>query len=126
MVFVDTITIISTTGACAMQTLTSREVQNQYGNFLEAMQDDIVCVTRHGRPLFWAMSEREVRGDPSVLIGRAMLMRGQAKRALRESEGRTEEGADVLREVLNAIDASSSGETMTEEEVMQFVHDNRI
>ncbi len=51
------------------------------------MQDDIVCVTRHGRPLFCAMSEREV---------------------------------------LNAIDASSSGETMTEEEVMQFVHDNRI
>ena len=84
-----------------MQLVTSSEVQSQYGKFLESVQDDLVCVTRHGRPLFWALSDRHVRvPDPSILIGRMLLLHGQLNRGTQERAG------DAFGKVLEELDAS--------------------
>jgi hypothetical protein len=104
-----------------MQTLTSREVQSRYGDFVESVQDDLVCVTRHGRPLFWAVSDRHVRAaDPNVLIGRMLLLHGQLNRST------TERAGDVLEKTLSELDASIHPSDLTEEQVMSLVHDNRL
>ncbi len=103
-----------------MQTIASREVQNRYGEFIESVQDDVVCVTRHGRPLFWAVSDRHMRtSDPSVFIGRMLLLRGQLERqtnATRESFDQT----------LERLDATITPGELTEEAVTDIVHANRI
>jgi len=103
-----------------MQTVTSREVQNRYGEFIESVQDDLVCVTRHGRPLFWAVSDRHVRApDPSVLIGRMLLLHGQLNRETQARAG------DVFEKVLEGLDASIDPQGLTPEKVMTIVHENR-
>jgi prevent-host-death family protein len=104
-----------------MQTVTSREVQNRYGEFIESVQDDMVCVTRHGRPLFWAVSDRHVRAaDPSVLIGRMLLLHGQLNRA------KTARAGDMLGQTLFDLDAAIDPKGLTEENVMTIVHGNRL
>ncbi len=104
-----------------MQTVTSREVQNRYGEFIESVQDDMVCVTRHGRPLFWAVSDRHVRSaDPSVLIGRMLLLHGQLNRAS------TARAGDVLGQTLSDLDAAIDPNGLTEEHLMTIVHGNRL
>lgn len=104
-----------------MQTLTSRDVQSRYGEFVESVQDDVVCVTRHGRPLYWAVSDRHVRApDPSILIGRMLLLHGQLNRVSDARPG------DVLGKVLQDLDASIDPQDLTEEQVMTVVHENRI
>ena len=103
-----------------MQTVTSREVQSRYGEFLESVQDDLVCVTRHGRPLFWALSDRHVRApDPSILIGRMLLLHGQLNRETQERAG------DAFGKVLEELDASVDPQDLTQEKVMTIVHENR-
>lgn len=103
-----------------MQLVTSSEVQSQYGKFLESVQDDLVCVTRHGRPLFWALSDRHIRApDPSILIGRMLLLHGQLNRATQERAG------DALGKVLEERDASLDPQDLTQEKVMTIVHENR-
>lgn len=104
-----------------MQTVTSREVQSRYGEFVESVQDDVVCVTRHGRPLFWAVSDRHVRAtNPSVLIGRMLLLHGQLNPDSSDRPG------DVFGQVLAELDASIVPGKLTEENVMTIVHENRI
>jgi len=104
-----------------MQTVTSRDVQSQYGAFVESVQDDLVCVTRHGRPLFWAVADRHVRApDPSILIGRMLLLHGQLNRAPGERQG------DAFAKALEALDASIDPQGLTQEQVMTVVHENRI
>lgn len=104
-----------------MQTLTSRDVQTQYGAFVESVQDDVVCVTRHGRPLYWAVADRHVRApDPSVLIGRMLLLHGQLNRASDARPG------DAFGKVLQELDASIDPQDLSEEHVMTVVHENRI
>jgi prevent-host-death family protein len=103
-----------------MQTLTSRDVQNRYGDFIESMQDDVVCVTRHGRPLFWAISDRDVRGDTAILIGRALLLHGQARAFAGDKAG------DDLGALLDSFGDAALTAGLTEDDVMQIVHDNRI
>ena len=103
-----------------MQLVTSSEVQSQYGKFLESVQDDLVCVTRHGRPLFWALSDRHVRApDPSLLIGRMLLLHGQLNRATQERAG------DAFGKVLEELDDSLDPQDLTQEKVMTIVHENR-
>lgn len=103
-----------------MQSVTSSEVQSQYGKFLESVQDDLICVTRHGRPLFWALSDRHVRApDPSILIGRMLLLHGQLKRESQERAG------DGFGRVLEELDASLDLQDLTQEKVMAIVHENR-
>lgn len=104
-----------------MQTVTSREVQNKYGDFVESVQDDVVCVTRHGRPLFWAVSDRHVRApDPSILIGRMLLLHGQLNRASDAKQG------DAFGRTLETLDANIDPQDLTEEQVMSIVHENRL
>ncbi len=104
-----------------MQTVTSREVQSRYGEFVESVQDDLVCVTRHGRPLFWAVADRHVRAaDPSVLIGRMLLLHGQLNRQA------TERAGDVLEKTLSELDAAINPVDLTEDQVMTIVHGNRL
>lgn len=103
-----------------MQTITSREVQNHYGDFLESMQNDMVRVTRHGRPLFWAISDRAVRGDPAILIGRILLLGGQANPYQGDRPG------DDLQKLLDGFGSPTDTTGLTEDDVMQVVHENRI
>ena len=103
-----------------MQTLTSREVQSRYGDFLESVQDDMVRVTRHGRPLFWAISDRDVRGDPAILIGRILLLSALAHPYQGKRPG------DDLAKLLNSFGTSAETAGLSEDDVMQIVHDNRI
>lgn len=103
-----------------MQTITSREVQNRYGDFLESIESDMVRVTRHGRPLFWAISDRAVRSDPAILIGRILLLSGQAHPYSGDRPG------DDLRKLLDGFSSPTYATGLTEDDVMQVVHENRI
>jgi hypothetical protein len=92
-----------------MQLMTSSQVRTQYGEFLESVQVDLVCVTRHGRPFFWALSDRHVRApDPSILIGRMLLLHGQLNRETQERAG------DAFGQVLEELDASLDPQDLTQ------------
>ena len=107
-----------------MLIVTSREVQSHYGEFIESVEDDLVCVTRHGRPLFWAVSDRQVRSDdPSVLVGRLLLLNGQ----LRKQKG-LERGVDptALQDFLaQEVDSSLNAKATTPEELSKLIHASR-
>lgn len=107
-----------------MLIVTSREVQSHYGEFIESVEDDLVCVTRHGRPLFWAVSDRQVRSDdPSVLVGRLLLLNGQ----LRKQKG-LERGVDPvdLNDFLaQEVDPSLKTEAANSEELSELIHASR-
>ena len=106
-----------------MQTLTSRDVQVHYGEFVESVQDDVVCVTRHGRPLYWALSDSHLRAqDPSVFIGRMLRLRGQIER---ERAQRTEAPLPRFSVALQQLDNSIEPSGLSEADVMQIVHENR-
>lgn len=104
-----------------MQTLTSREVQSRYGEFVEAVQDDLVCVTRHGRRLFWAVSDRHVSDkDPNTLISRLLLLNGQMNRKTVDAAG------DSFTAFLEKeIDPSIATGALTAEDVTRIVNDAR-
>ena len=107
-----------------MQTLTSRDVQVRYGEFVESVQEDVVCVTRHGRPLYWALSDSHLRAqDPSVFIGRMLRLRGQIERerAQRTAAVPLPSFSDALQQLDSSIDPSG----LSEADVMQIVHENR-
>lgn len=106
-----------------MQTLTSRDVQVRYGEFVESVQDDVVCVTRHGRPLYWALSDSHLRAqDPSVFIGRLLRLRGQIERERAQRSGAPLQSfADALQQLDSSIEPGG----LTEADVMQVVHENR-
>ena len=99
-----------------MQTLTSRDVQNRFGDFLETMNDDVVCVTRHGRPLFLAISMRD---DPDTLVGRVLLAYGQANAYKGDTAGKT------MRELTAGFGERAAQDGLTEDDVTQLVHENR-
>lgn len=102
-----------------MQTVTSREVQNRYGDFVETLQEDVVCVTRHGRPLYWALSDRYLRDkDPSVFIGRMILLRAQ----LAQQNDNTPEAMETF---LTGMDAALTEDALSPEQVIQIVDANR-
>lgn len=104
-----------------MLKMTSREVQLRHGDFVESVQEDVVCVTRHGRPLYWAVSDRQVRGrDPSVLIGRLLLLNGQLRQA--EQGAPTEPLGQVLEHEVDPV-VNTAG--LTTEAVEQVVHGSR-
>jgi hypothetical protein len=85
------------------------------------VQEDVVCVTRHGRPLFWAVADRLVRTpDPSILIGRMLLLHGQLKRSTSEHPG------DAFSQILEGLDSSIDPQALTQENIMTLVHENRI
>jgi len=100
-----------------MLTLTSRDVQNRFGDFVESTNDDVVCVTRHGRPLFLAVSLRE---DPSTLVSRVLLAYGQAHAYRGNNAGQ------ALRELSATFGNRATEEGLTEADVTQLVHDNRL
>jgi hypothetical protein len=103
-----------------MLTVTSKEVQNRYGEFLEKVQDDVTCVTRHGRSLYWTISDRQVRDDPSVLIGKLLLLNGQ----LRQKSGKAKKegfGQFLGREVDPVLKPAE----LTQDDVAKIVHDTR-
>ena len=113
----DEIYIVSTVlRAKTMQTITSREVQNRFGDFVESMNDDVVCVTRHGRPLFLAVSMRD---DPSRLVSRVLLAYGQANAYRGDQPGK------AMRELTASFGNRAAEDGFTEADVMQLVHDNR-
>jgi hypothetical protein len=103
-----------------MQTVTSKEVQNHYGEFLEKVQDDVTCVTRHGRSLYWTISDRQVRDDPSVLIGKLLLLNGQ----LRQQSGKTnpEDFGDFLT---RTIDPVLKTDGVTPADITKIVNESR-
>jgi hypothetical protein len=104
----------------SMLTVTSKEVQNRYGEFLEKVQDDVTCVTRHGRSLYWTISDRQVRDDPSVLIGKLLLLNGQ----LRQQSGKaSKEGFGQF--LARAVDPVLKTAGMTQEDVTKLVHESR-
>lgn len=101
--------------------LSSREVQNRFGDFVASVEDDVVCVTRHGRPLFWAMSDRQVReDDPSVLIGRLLLLRGQVRQEQNRSP--SESFATVVE---REIDQVIKTDGLTQESVTAIIDERR-
>jgi hypothetical protein len=103
-----------------MLTVTSKEVQNRYGQFLETIEDDLTCVTRHSRPLFWAIADRQVRDDPSVLIGRLLLLNGQ----LRQQQGKA--GKERFGQFLEqAVDPVLKTTGITQADVTNIVHEAR-
>ena len=99
-----------------MQTLTSRDVQNRFGDFLETMSDDVVCVTRHGRPLFLAISMRD---DPNTLVGRVLLAYGQANAYKGNTPGK------AMRELIADFGNRAEQDGLTQADVTQLVHENR-
>ena len=102
-----------------MQTLSSREVQSQYGQFVDTLQDDVVCVTRHGRPLYWAMNDRHFREkDPSVFIGRMILLRAQLV-------NQASPQAEPIDALFAQTDAHLKASSMSADDVMSVVHANR-
>jgi hypothetical protein len=103
-----------------MLTVTSKDVQNHYGEFLETVQDELACVTRHGRPLFWAISDRHVRDDPNALIGRLLLLNGQLRKQSAKV-GQEDFGQFLEREVDPVLKTAG----VTEEEVSKIVHEAR-
>ena len=106
-----------------MQTLTSRDVQVRYGEFVESVQADVVCVTRHGRPLYWALSDSHLRAqDPSVFIGRMLRLRGQIER---ERAQRLDVPLPSFADALQQLDSSIEPSGLSDADVMQVVHDNR-
>lgn len=110
-----------------MLALASREVQNHYGEFVETVQDDVVCVTRHGRPLYWALSERHLRAsDPSVLIGRLLLLRGQLERQAQAQSGQTGVVPESLTQMLRKSDAQLQTAGLSEKGVAELVRANRL
>ncbi len=103
-----------------MLKVTSKEVQNRYGEFLEKVQDDVTCVTRHGRSLYWTISDRQVRDDPRVLIGKLLLLNGQ----LRQQGGNAIQegfGQFLSREVDPVLKTAG----MTQEDVTKIVNESR-
>ena len=103
-----------------MLTVTSKEVQNRYGEFLETVQDDLACVTRHGRPLFWAISDRQVRDEPSALIGRLLLLNGQ----LRKQNGKAPKGS-FGQFLEREVDPVLKTADITQEDVTKIVNESR-
>lgn len=104
-----------------MLKMTSREVQARHGDFVESVQEDVVCVTRHGRPLYWAVADRQVRAsDPSVLIGRLLLLNGQLRQA--EQGAPAEPFSAVLEREVDPV-VKTAG--LTPESVEKVVHDSR-
>jgi len=99
-----------------MLTITSREVQNRFGDFVESMNDDVVCVTRHGRPLFLAVSMRD---DPATLVSKVLLAYGQANVYRGEKPGK------AMRTLTAGFGNRAAEDGFTEAEVMQLVHENR-
>lgn len=97
--------------------MTSRDVQNNFGDFVECTNDGVVCVTSQGSPLFLAISLRE---DPSTLVGRVLLAYGQANAYRAERPGKT------LHELTSSFGNQAAQAGLTEADVMQLVHDNRI
>jgi hypothetical protein len=64
-----------------MLKITSKDVQNHYGEFIESLQSELICVTRHGRSLFWAISDRQLRAeDPSMLIDQLLGLHEQSNK----------------------------------------------
>jgi hypothetical protein len=104
-----------------MLTVTSKEVQNRYGEFLETIEDDFTCVTRHSRPLFWAIADRQVRADPSVLIGRLLLLNGQ----LRQQQGKEASAESFGQFLERAVDPVLKTAGMTQADVTHIVHEVR-
>jgi hypothetical protein len=104
-----------------MITVTSKDVQTRYGEFVESLQDDVACVTRHGRPLFWAISDRQMRAkDPSELIGRLLLLNGQLRK---ENEKTPKESFAAFLD--REIDPSLMTDGITVDDVTKIVNDNR-
>jgi len=106
-----------------MQTITSRDVQTNYGSFTEAVTDDTVCVTRHGRPLYYAISARQT--NPELFIGRMLLTFGQT-----HTDGAADAG-DRFAGFVQALGHTTpadhvAGDTLTEQDVAQIVDDNRV
>ena len=107
-----------------MLTVTSRDVQSRYGEFVESVQDDVVCVTRHGRPLFWAVSDRQVRSDdPSVLVGRLLLLNGQLRKQKAVDGGLDQPNFDEF--LATAIDPFVKTEALVPAELSQLIHASR-
>jgi prevent-host-death family protein len=107
-----------------MLTVTSRDVQNRYGEFVESVQDDVVCVTRHGRPLFWAVSDRHLQSDsPKQFIGRLLLLHGQLRAQKAKSPG--QEPGDLGDFLENVIDPQINHKGLSQEDVAAFVYANR-
>lgn len=103
-----------------MLKMTAREVQVRHGDFVKSVQKDVVCVTRHGRPLYWAVSDRQVRGhDPSVLIGRLLLLNGQLRQA--EQGAPTESLSQALEREVDPVITTG----LTPNAVEQIVHESR-
>lgn len=102
-----------------MQTITSRDVQTNYGSFTEAVTDDTVCVTRHGRPLYYAISARQA--NPELFVGRILLTFGQTHADTQADAGNRFEG--FVKALGHTATASNS---LTEEEIAQIVDDNRL
>ena len=107
-----------------MQTITSRDVQTNYGSFTEAVTDDTVCVTRHGRPLYYAISARQT--NPELFIGRMLLTFGQthADTQAADAGGRFADFVQALGHTTN--EGGVAGDTLTEQDVAQIVDDNRL
>lgn len=103
-----------------MQTLTSRDVQTNYGGFTEAVTDDTVCVTRHGRPFYYAISARQ--NNPELFIGRMLLAFGQTHVDTAPDSG------SRFASFVEALGHSplTDGEGLTDQDVAQISHDNRV
>lgn len=103
-----------------MQTMTSAEAQNQFGRTLDRSQRQPVIITRRGRPTSMMIS---VSGDgiPFTLakaLSELYPMRGEdAGRAVKEL-------LEHMSQQQGAKNAIADG--ITEEDIMQIVHENRI
>lgn len=109
-----------------MQIITSRDVQTNYGSFTEAVTDDTVCVTRHGRPLYYAMSARQT--NPELFISRMLLTFGQTHSDNRVGANDAgERFAGFVQALGHTAPASdTASDALTEQDIAQIVDDNRL
>ena len=101
-----------------MLTMTSRDVQTGYGNFVESTQEDTVCVTRHGRPLFYAVPAKKYSAQ--YLWGQLVLEQGQRDRVTGDGRG------NEMKLAMQAVPRHDVLESMSEADVMAFVKANRV
>jgi len=99
-----------------MITMTSLEAQNQFGNLIDSSQREPVVITRRGRPVSVMSSYQDYRSMPYLVakfINENYPLRGK-------------EAGDAMRDLLSTFGNKAAEDGLTENDVMQIVHDNRI
>jgi prevent-host-death family protein len=98
-----------------MITMTSLEAQNQFGTLIDSSQREPVVITRRGRPVSVMLSIRDFKSLPFSVV--------QAVSEMAPLRG--EAAAKAVAEVLESFGNRAEKDGLSEQDVTNFVHENR-